>query len=129
EGASQKRRHRLSRCRSGEMSRPAWSLPAGATAAIELPVAWPERPTREWAFGGSSGEQIRVCVLDSGVDQAHPLVQPLASAIAMEAGADGGIAPVPDVLGDVCGHGTACAGLIRALAPDCELHSVRVLGA
>jgi subtilisin len=36
---------------------------------------------------------------------------------------------VVDTLGDVCGHGTACAGIVRALAPDCELHSVRVLGA
>ena len=28
----------------------------------------------------------------------------------------------------MCGHGTACAGIIRSLAPDCELVSVRVLG-
>ena len=34
-----------------------------------------------------------------------------------------------DDAGDVCGHGTACAGIIRSLAPDAELHSVRVLGA
>ena len=34
----------------------------------------------------------------------------------------------PDETGDVCGHGTACAGIIRSLAPDCELVSVRVLG-
>jgi subtilisin len=33
-----------------------------------------------------------------------------------------------DELGDVCGHGTACAGIIRSLAPDCRLVSVRVLG-
>ena len=26
------------------------------------------------------------------------------------------------------GHGTACAGIVRALAPDVELTSVRVLG-
>ena len=31
--------------------------------------------------------------------------------------------------GDLCGHGTACAGIVRALAPDCSLYSVRVLGA
>jgi subtilisin family serine protease len=31
--------------------------------------------------------------------------------------------------GDLCGHGTACAGIIRSLAPDCALSSVRVLGA
>ncbi len=111
------------------MSRPAWSLAADATAALELPVAWPERPTREWAFGGSTGEGVRVCILDSGVDAGHPLVAPLESATAMEPAADGTVTAVPDELGDVCGHGTACAGVVRALAPGCELHSVRVLGA
>lgn len=30
--------------------------------------------------------------------------------------------------GDLSGHGTACAGIVRALAPDCELVLVRVLG-
>ena len=34
-----------------------------------------------------------------------------------------------DTVGDECGHGTACAGIVRALAPGCELWSVRVLGA
>src|SRR5213079_3619247 len=34
-----------------------------------------------------------------------------------------------DTSGDLCGHGTACAGIVRSLAPDCELASVRVLGA
>ena len=34
-----------------------------------------------------------------------------------------------DTEGDLCGHGTACAGIVRSLAPDCELVSVRVLGA
>ena len=29
---------------------------------------------------------------------------------------------------DAFGHGTACAGIIRSLAPDCELYSVQVLG-
>src|SRR6266480_540990 len=35
----------------------------------------------------------------------------------------------PDGEGDLCGHGTACAGIVRSFAPECELHSVRVLGA
>jgi subtilisin family serine protease len=34
-----------------------------------------------------------------------------------------------DDAGDLCGHGTASAGIVRALAPDCSLSSVRVLGA
>jgi subtilisin len=35
---------------------------------------------------------------------------------------------VADEEGDVAGHGTACAGIVRSVAPDCELHSMRVLG-
>ena len=35
---------------------------------------------------------------------------------------------VADEQGDLYGHGTACAGIVRKLAPDCEIHSVRVLG-
>ena len=31
--------------------------------------------------------------------------------------------------GDLCGHGTACAGIVRSIAPECSLSSVRVLGA
>ena len=33
-----------------------------------------------------------------------------------------------DEQGDACGHGTACAGIVRSLAPECTLVSVRVLG-
>ena len=29
---------------------------------------------------------------------------------------------------DGFGHGTACAGIIRSLAPECEIYSVKVLG-
>ncbi len=50
------------------------------------------------------------------------------SSIAIVATDDGEPEAVPDEARDVCGHGTACAGIVRALAPDCELHSVRVLG-
>jgi subtilisin family serine protease len=83
--------------------------------------------TRDWAFGGSGGE-VDVCVVDSGVESGHPLVGQLASAAAVvRKGED--VVIVEDELGDVCGHGTACAGIVRAIAPDCRLHSVRVLGA
>jgi subtilisin family serine protease len=41
---------------------------------------------------------------------------------------DGEVHVEDDPIGDVCGHGTACAGIIRSVAPDCDLVSVRVLG-
>ena len=107
---------------------PAWSLPAEAVDGIGIPVSWPEQVTRAWALEGSTGEGVDVCILDSGVEGAHPLVGGLASAVAVTLeGEETRI--VPDELGDVCGHGTACAGIVRSLAPGCRLHSVRVLGA
>jgi subtilisin family serine protease len=105
---------------------PAWSLPEGSAPPVEAPGAWKEAVTREWAMGGSRGA-VDVCVVDSGVEAGHPLVEPVASARAVVQDGEG-FAVVDDEAGDVCGHGTACAGIIRAIAPDCRLHSVRVLG-
>ena len=108
---------------------PAWSLPAGAEKGIELAVEWPAEVSREWAWGGSNGRGIRVCILDSGVEPSHPAVGPLAGAVAVVRGPDGEITIEQDEAGDLCGHGTACAGIVRSLAPECDLFSVRVLGA
>src|SRR5881394_170777 len=107
---------------------PAWSLPAAADQAISLPSAWPERLTREWAWGGGTGAGVRVCVLDSGVELDHPLIGAVQRSVAVTREGDE-ITIDDDDSGDLCGHGTACAGIIRSLAPDCELTSVRVLGA
>jgi subtilisin len=109
--------------------RPAWSLPAGASTDITLPVEWPGEVTREWAWGGSTGKGVRVCILDSGVDQGHPLVKGVHQAVAVSITPEGETLVEEDAEGDLCGHGTACAGIVRSLAPDCELTSVRVLGA
>ena len=108
---------------------PAWSLPAGTAASLALPTEWPGRVTREWAWGGSTGKGVRVCILDSGIEADHPDVGELAGAVAVEVGEGDEISIVDDVEGDLCGHGTACAGIVRSIAPDCELFSVRVLGA
>jgi subtilisin family serine protease len=108
---------------------PAWSLPAAAAEGIGVDVEWPERVTREWAWGGSTGESVRVCILDSGVEPNHESIGPLEGAVALTRQDDGEILVQEDSEGDLCGHGTACAGIVRALAPDCRLFSVRVLGA
>jgi len=108
---------------------PAWSLPADAIDRIRLDFEWPDRVTREWAMAGATGEGVRVCVLDSGVDANHPLVGEIQGSVAVSIGDDGEPVVTPDTEGDTCGHGTGCAGIIRGLAPACELYSVRVLGA
>jgi subtilisin family serine protease len=107
---------------------PAWSLPAGAYESVQLPSTWPERVTREWAWGGATGAGVRVCVLDSGVELDHPLVGTVERSVAVTKNGDE-IEIADDDQGDLCGHGTACAGIIRSFAPECELTSVRVLGA
>jgi subtilisin family serine protease len=107
---------------------PAWSLPKDEADRIALPMAWPERVDREWAWGGSTGKGVRVCILDSGVEGDHPLVGGLESAVTIAVGEDDGTIVTEDDEGDLSGHGTACAGIVRALAPDCSLSSVRVLG-
>jgi subtilisin len=108
---------------------PAWSLPKDAVDRIALPGEWPERVTRDWAWGDATGKGIRVCILDSGVEAGHPVVGGLDGAVAVSLGPDEATIIQEDTEGDLCGHGTACAGIVRALAPECSLHSVRVLGA
>jgi subtilisin family serine protease len=112
-----------------ESDLPAWSLPAGAVDRISIPIHWPERVTREWALAASTGEGVTVCVLDSGVEAGHPLVGPVDAAVSVTVADDGDTVVEEDREGDLCGHGTACAGIVRALAPACTLVSVRVLGA
>lgn len=106
---------------------PAWSMPAGAADGEQVPKILFQGIDPDWAWAGASGEGVRVCVLDSGVDPAHPLV----------GGVDRAwhVVPVPGRAprveecqpGDTAGHGTACAGIIRSVAPRVSLSSVKVL--
>ncbi len=107
---------------------PAWSLDREVVAAQLQRTVWPLGDAREWAWGGSTGAGIRVCIVDSGVDARHPMVGAIQGAHAVVADEDGEPIVMPDDEGDAYGHGTACAAIIRKLAPDCEIHSIRVLG-
>ncbi len=106
---------------------PAWSMSVAAVESVAAPRGL--KVTREWAFDGATGEGVTVCILDSGIEAGHPLVGPVERAVAIEVAEDGEVLAEPDAEGDLCGHGTACAGIVRALAPGCSLVSVRVLGA
>ncbi len=108
---------------------PAWSLPRDAAGRIALDNPLPERVDREWALAGATGRGVKVCVLDSGVEVGHPLVGELAGAVAVRLDENDETVAEDDLEGDLCGHGTACAGVIRGIAPEAEIYSVRVLGA
>jgi subtilisin family serine protease len=91
-----------------------------------LRAPWPSEVTPGWAFGDGGGAGTRVAVIDSGVEPGHPLVGSFESYAAEQDGESVNV--IADAGHDMCGHGTACAGIIRALAPGCEIVSVRVLG-
>src|SRR4029450_11742081 len=108
---------------------PAWSLPAGTVESLGLPTDWPGRRPRRWCRGDSTGRGVRVCILDSGIDSEHPMVGEIEGAVAVEVGEGEEASVATDAEGDLAGPGTACAGIVRSIAPDCSLFSVRVLGA
>src|SRR3712207_260963 len=86
--------------------------------------------TRDWAWGDARGRGVKVAVIDSGVDGEHPRVGGVDGAVALTYDPDepDGVRAEEGPHEDLFGHGTACAGVIRELAPDCEIYSVRVLG-
>jgi subtilisin len=112
--------------------KPAWSwqFEAGRLApAPTLPL--PNPITADWAWGGSEGAGVRVAVVDSGIDAGHPAVGRVAGGVALsyDPAAPDQVRAVDGPHEDLFGHGTACAGIIRSLAPEADLYSVRVLGA
>ncbi len=112
---------------------PAWSEPFVGGSRDGLRRA-PALTTidRSWAMGGSDGSGVTVAIVDSGVERGHPAVGgKLVRSVKVEAGPEPEADPVvsedPDGI-DVVGHGTACAGIVHAIAPGADIVSVRVLG-
>jgi subtilisin family serine protease len=111
-----------------DLDLPAWSLDREAALAATHRSPFPLADARDWAWGGATGKGVRVCIVDSGIDGTHPQVGGVERAVFVEVGEDGEAQIADDHEGDLFGHGTACAGIIRSLAPACEIHSVRTLG-
>jgi subtilisin len=116
---------------AGTGERLAWSGAFTPEALRQVTAAGPLAGiTREWAWGGSTGRGVKVAVIDSGIEADHP---------ALDGAVKGGViieydrrtktqvrlVPEPEPR-DLFGHGTACAGIIHALAPEAEIYSVRV---
>jgi subtilisin len=112
------------------MTLPAWSEQFDDARLSRVRVPLPEMVTPEWAWGGAGGAGVRVAVVDSGVDGSHPAVGGVNGGVAIEYAPDqpDGVQHIEGPHEDLFGHGTACAAIIRGLAPECELYSVRVLG-
>jgi subtilisin len=109
--------------------RPAWSAQFAPHALrMVAPVLPVDDITPEWAWGGSKGAGVKVAVIDSGIDKDHPQVAGPVSGYVKIVESQGKLIYDDDPHEDVFGHGTACAGIIRSLAPDCDLYSVSVLG-
>jgi len=73
-------------------------------------------------FASCTGRGVRVGVIDSGVNPAHPHVGSVAGGARISSAE-------ADVSGDYLdyiGHGTAVAGAIREKAPDAQLYAVKV---
>lgn len=107
---------------------PAFSGVFYEEAAVEnTPSLLNTNITSDWMFKQSTGKGVKVAIVDSGVDAAHPSVAGVerSAAVLVE---DGQVSVEEGDFPDLYGHGTACAGIIRSLAPDVEIWSVRVLG-
>ena len=82
------------------------------------------------ALRDGDGRGVRIAVLDTGIEVAHPVLAGLALRDDVIVVGDGPRVLVRDGAGeDAYGHGTAIAGIIRTLAPQAEIGSIRVLGA
>ena len=113
-----------------DLSRPAWSDAFATGAHLGLRR---DRPfgtmDRQAAFGDSGGRGVTVAIIDSGVEADHPAIGGrLIRSLRVESAGDRHRVVDDPEPGDLVGHGTACAGIIHAIAPAAALVSIRVLG-
>jgi len=90
---------------------------------------WPTLEEAHDFLRNGNGRGIKVAVLDSGIESAHPHLKGLILADDLAVVQEGmRLSIVPGEGRDVFGHGTAVAGIIRELAPEARIGSFRVLG-
>jgi subtilisin len=76
-----------------------------------------------------TGRGIKIAVLDSGIEAAHPALKGLILVDDLAVLDDGlQLRAVPGQGVDVFGHGTAIASILRQIAPEAQIGSFRVLG-
>jgi subtilisin len=80
------------------------------------------------AWRSCTGKGVSVAIIDSGIDTSHyDLKGRIKTSYEAEKQGNRIVFRESDS-GDAAGHGTACAGIVAKIAPDAEIHSVKVLG-
>lgn len=120
---------RTGRPDADQLARPGltWNMLGRSQQGILTRTDWGSEVTPGWAWGDATGRAVRVCIVDSGVEPDHPMVGPIQGAYTVQKNQDGQLEVVETTAADSSGHGTACASIIRRLAPDCEIVSLQVL--
>lgn len=96
-------------------------LPSAATATG---LSW------DGVAGSSTGAGIVVAVIDSGIDASHPRLGGCVDddrGVVVARGPQGAVVLERRRHDDAFGHGTACAGIIHAVAPGATIRSVQVV--
>lgn len=86
---------------------------------IQIDESWKSR----------TGKGVDIAIIDSGVDANHPKLFGKVIESVEAFSEHKRVLFTPSSAGDSAGHGTACAGIISAIAPDARLYSIKVLGA
>jgi subtilisin family serine protease len=111
---------------------PAWGdvFSADVRAALAREDTPFGRLDRATVFGDSDGRGVTVLIVDSGVDRDHPAVTGhVRRQLRVDVTGDSAVVVDDAEAGDLVGHGTACAGIIAAVAPGADIVSLRMLGA
>lgn len=94
----------------------------------DLPITWPDLETAREALRSGRGEGVKVAIIDSGIDLAHPALAGLQLEDDITVSCDGINLQIDGGDGtDVYGHGTAVASLVLREAPGVKLGSFRAL--
>jgi subtilisin len=96
--------------------------------ALDSKSVWIDLVSAREAMQKWTGKDVRVAVIDSGIEFDHPDLADLKRGDDLQVVESGVQLEVKSGDGrDVFGHGTAIAGIIHRLAPEVEIGSARVL--